>query len=147
MQIRYWIARRKAFTLVELLVVICVFLLMTTALTPFVKMAKDRSSRNRCADNLREISLALHAYASEHDGAFPVSLSALCPNYISNEMVFDCPASKTTGTTAAAEYEYTAGLGEYSPAKAVLVSDRAGNHGAAGKNIVLVDGTIKWAGR
>jgi type II secretory pathway pseudopilin PulG len=141
--VKYRAGSRAAFTVVELLVVVAAFFLMIAALTPFVKMAKARSDRNRCVNNLREISLGLHAYAADHGDMFPAKLGELYPSYLANEKAFDCPESKTIGTKDSPDYVYTAGLKEYSPAKTTIVCDSAGNHGRSGKNIVRIDGSIE----
>ncbi len=134
-------------TIIELLVVVCIFLLMVALLTPFVNMAKRRWQRMECANNLREISLALHSYAADHNDAFPARLGELYPNYVSRETAFDCPAIKNIGTVEAPDYEYAAGLTEMSPPKETIVRDKDGNHRKTGKNILRTDGSVEWVGR
>ena len=130
----------------ELLVVFCVFLLIIGALTPFVNMARSRSLRFYCADNLRNISLGLHAYAADHNDSFPTTLGQLYPQYVYNEKVFDCPASNGAGTKEKPDYRYVFGLTESSPPKETVVEDLDGNHGKHGKNILRVDGSVEWVG-
>ncbi len=137
---------RKAFTLVELVVVIAIFLVMLMALTPFVHIAKARKNKIDCAANLMKISLGLHSYAAEHDGAFPVKLGDLYPNYLSDEKAFDCPSAKVVGTKEKPDYVYTAGLTELAGPKEIIAQDTDGNHKRHGKNIVRVNGSIEWIG-
>jgi type II secretory pathway pseudopilin PulG len=134
----------KGVTIKELLVVVSVFLLVIGALTPFVNMSRARSRRMDCANNLRKISLGLHAYAADHNDAFPATLGELYPIYVDSEKVFDCPAVKSIGVKEKPDYKYTFGLTEYSPPKEVIVEDLDGNHRKSGKNIVRVDGTVEW---
>lgn len=136
--------RRRAFTVVELLIVICIFLIMFGALTPFVRIAKRRVNRIKCAHNLRQISLALHNYAVDNKDAFPLALAALYPDYIADGKVFDCPATSQVGTNQQPNYNYTVGLTEESGPKDILVRDRDGNHKRAGKNILRIDGSVEW---
>jgi hypothetical protein len=110
-------------------------------------MAKARSGRMQCANNLREISLGLHAYAADHGDAFPAALGELYPNYVTSAAVFDCPASKALGTAKSPDYSYAAGLKESSDPRQAIAADLDGNHGKSGKNILRIDGSVEWIGR
>ena len=136
----------KGVTIIELLVVVCVFLLIIGALTPFVNMARSHSLRFYCADNLRKISLGLHAYAADHNDAFPATLGQLYPQYVDNEKVFDCPTNNGTGTKEKPDYRYVFGLTESSPPKETVVEDLDENHKKRGKNILRVNGSVEWVG-
>jgi competence protein ComGC len=134
---------KRAFTIVELAMVIGVFLLMMAVLAPFVNMAKERKNKIACAGNLMKISIALHSYASEHGGAFPPSLGELYPRYISDEKAFDCPASKRNGAITEPDYLYTAGLTELSSPKEILAQDAEGNHKKSGRNVLRLNGLME----
>lgn len=62
---------RRAFTLVEMLVVIAVIALIAAMLLPALSKARQSSRRAACASNLRQLSVALNIYAGENEGDYP----------------------------------------------------------------------------
>ncbi|MBN2131461.1 MAG: prepilin-type N-terminal cleavage/methylation domain-containing protein [Sedimentisphaerales bacterium] len=60
--------QRNAFTLIELLVVIAVIALLLAILLPSLSRAREQAKTVYCANNLKNINLAILMYAEDNDG-------------------------------------------------------------------------------
>ena len=65
---------KKAFTLLELLVVIVILGILAAILFPALGRAREGARRAQCTNNLRQIGIAWWLYLDDHEEKFPLGL-------------------------------------------------------------------------
>lgn len=129
----------NGFTLIELLVVISIIALLIAILLPALQQARAVARSAQCSSNLRQLALAVHVYANDHDERLPVNfrkpfspssptadslirtrstlLGQLSPAYITTDAMWDllgCPAVMPDQVpTANTDYNPDQGVSAY----------------------------------
>lgn len=67
--------KKSGFTLIELLVVIAIMALLMAILLPVLSRVRTQAKAMVCQSRLRQWGMALAAYADDHQGRFPGSIS------------------------------------------------------------------------
>jgi len=103
---------RDAFTLIELLVVIAIIAILSSLALPPLSRAKVRGQSTYCLNNLRQLGLAMHLYAGDHEDALPYNMGAegtrrtvasgQYRNWVNNVMTWELDADNTNTLLLAA---------------------------------------------
>jgi prepilin-type N-terminal cleavage/methylation domain-containing protein/prepilin-type processing-associated H-X9-DG protein len=99
---------RRAFTLIERLVVIAIIAILAAILFPVFAQAREKARQTTCLSNMRQVGLGLQMYTQDYDETLPWSpvdviffgkpnaqlsfLSAVIP-YVKTRPIFKCPSS------------------------------------------------------
>jgi prepilin-type N-terminal cleavage/methylation domain-containing protein len=86
---------RRAFTLIELLMVIAIIAILAAILLPVLNNATSSAKRTQCSNNVRQINVAIHMYADDHGDEFPYSSNGLYYSYKLSIMAYANQASST----------------------------------------------------
>ena len=96
----------RAFTLIELSIVIAIIVVLATVVFTASRKAIDSSHMAKCAGNLRAIFVSLGAYAADNNGQFPQGipsgktyknptlLTGALDQYVDDRRIFYCPSDK-----------------------------------------------------
>jgi prepilin-type N-terminal cleavage/methylation domain-containing protein/prepilin-type processing-associated H-X9-DG protein len=66
---------RRAFTLLELLTAVAIIAILAALLLPALQSGYGKAKRVTCGSNLKQIGVAFHAWAHDHNDLFPMQVS------------------------------------------------------------------------
>lgn len=98
---------QRGMTLNEMLIVVAVVIILTYLSTAGLKMAYKKAEKLQCANNLRQLGMAIQLYATDHDYFLPTpgrlagltwARKLLDGEYVTEEKMFACPAIPASRT-------------------------------------------------
>jgi prepilin-type N-terminal cleavage/methylation domain-containing protein/prepilin-type processing-associated H-X9-DG protein len=116
---------RRAFTLVELLVVIALIAALAAMLFPALNRAKEKAQGIQCVSNSRQLAFAWFLYSDDHNGRLAYNLGApgggknpamkTNANWVDNNLTWGLETDNTNTATLT-----EAGLGSYTSKNALI---------------------------
>jgi len=163
---------RRAFTIIELLVVIGIIGILAAMIVPAVSHARGMAWRANCQSNLRSLGVALRVYLNQNNDVMPIAaqmpslnltdeprIADVLGRFLDDRGVFKCPSDTQENFFASegSSYEYHSMLGgrrvsesfltqHWGESKTFVLYDYRPFHGTAGDpgaaNYLFADGHV-----
>ena len=153
---------RRGFVYMDIFCTIVIIALIYSTLLFTWTRSLDRARRSVCLQNMKEISVALRAYALDYGGAFPAQqngLATLCDQYAADRGILLCPqvdhwrkqhpdatppSRLDDRPDLPVDYVYRGGLYSDDLPSLALVMDYSTRQHQDGANVLYLDGRAEW---
>lgn len=151
-------SHHRAFTLVELGLVMALIAILAAILFPVFAQARKSAVKSQCGEHLYQIGLALQLYARDHDSHLPPRHNDLGPitrSYLRDLSCLECGsdvlapqvdkanASAASGERLYSSYQYRGGLTSDDRPDIPVAADWALFH-EGGATVLNLSGSVKW---
>ena len=139
--------KSSGFTLVELLVAICVLVVLVAMLSGGIGMAHRSVDLSRCTQNLRQLNIAFHSYVTDNNGVLPDKTPKRLYPYLGltdqesyQNTAFTCPAIQRSENAALGSYNRTSAINIYATTEKIKDPDRITRIQQPSKMILYTEG-------
>lgn len=101
-----YLSRNRAFTLIELLIVIAIIAILAAILFPVFAQARGKARQSACSSNERQLGMAVQLYVQDYDEQYPNGLGVVggqrvwagegwagqCSPYVKSADIYRCPS-------------------------------------------------------
>ncbi len=82
-------SRRRAFTIIQLLVALSIFAVLVALATPAIKATRERAREHACMAHLHELAMKVREYRDEYN-RYPLTLGELCEKGFADPSLLRC---------------------------------------------------------
>ena len=116
---------RKGFSLVEIIIILVIIILLAVIAVPYLATSV-KANATAAKEVIRKLSVAAENYATNHNGAYPTSVTELT-KFIASAGSYCTNATGATTVTGDYSYACTLGAGGYTFTACPVVAGSGGN--------------------
>ena len=154
---------RRGFVYADIIATIGVIAILYAGVAWYSGRSLVRARQESCAQNLRQIAVALHTYALDYGGAFPqqeAGFEVLWDLYAADKGIFVCPQVKLEAShrkdswippsrvgdalDVPVDYAYRGGLYSDDLPSLSIAMDYSAHQHKGGANVLYLDGHVGW---